>query len=310
MSSLKYPPILQFGDTIGVISPASPQRDEQRLHAGVQYLKNQGFTVKLGDNALSRYGGYLAGTDEERAADIMTMFCDPSIQAVFCARGGYGTPRILSHLDYDLIARHPKIFVGFSDTTALQSALYTYAGLVTFSGAMPSVDMVEFDPWSEKVFWQALMSAEALGELQQPTPIEPLIAGQARGRLMGGNLSMLASLCGTPFAPDWQDCILLCEDVGEEPYRVDRLFTQLCNAGVFDQIAGIAFGQFTDSSQRPTSVPQRSVQEICQEFAVMAQKPAIMNLQYGHTSQKWTLPIGVLAEIDGTKGTMKISKEL
>jgi len=310
MSSLQYPPVLQFGDTIGVISPASPQRDEQRLHAGIQYLLQQGFSVTLGKYALARYGGYLAGTDEERAADIMAMFCDPAIDAIFCARGGYGTPRLLSLLEYDIIAENPKIFVGFSDTTALQCALFTYAGLVTFSGAMPSVDMVEFEPWSEKVFWQALMSPETLGDLQQPTPIQPLVAGQARGRLMGGNLSMLAGLCGTPFAPDWKDCILVCEDVGEEPYRVDRMLAQLKNAGVFDMIAGIAFGQFTDSSQRPTSVPQRTIEEICAEYAHETQKPAIMNLQYGHTSQKWTLPLGVIAEIDGTNGTVKITNEL
>ncbi len=305
-----YPTQLYSGDTIGILSPASPQRDEKRLYAGIQYLENQGFSVQLGEYALARYAGYLAGTDAERASDIMTMFTNPDIKAIVCARGGYGTPRLLSLLDYEVIAANPKIFVGFSDTTALQCALYTYSGLVTFSGAMASVDMPEFDPWSEKVFWQALMSSEPLGNLQQPTPIQPLFEGKACGRLMGGNLSILASLCGTPFAPDWQDCILVCEDVGEEPYRVDRLFTQLALTGVFDQIAGIAFGQFTDSSQRPTSVPQRSVQEVCEEFAVMAQKPAIMNLQYGHTSQKWTLPIGVIAEIDGTNGTIKITKEI
>jgi muramoyltetrapeptide carboxypeptidase len=305
-----YPTQLYSGDTIGILSPASPQRDEKRLYAGIQYLENQGFRVRLGDNALARYAGYLAGTDAERAADIMAMFTHPDIKAIVCARGGYGTPRLLSLLDYEIIAANPKIFVGFSDTTALQCALYTYSGLVTFSGAMASVDMPDFDPWSEKVFWQALMSSEPLGNLEQPTPIQPLVEGLARGRLMGGNLSMLASLCGTAFAPHWQDCILVCEDVGEEPYRVDRLFTQLALAGVFDQIAGIAFGQFTDSAQRPTSVPQRSVQEICEEFAVMAQKPAIMNLQYGHTSKKWTLPIGAIAEIDGTNGTMKVTKEI
>ncbi len=305
-----YPTQLYSGDTIGILSPASPQRDEKRLYSGIQYLENQGFSVQLGEYALARYAGYLAGTDAERASDIMTMFTNPDIKAIVCARGGYGTPRLLSLLDYEVIAANPKIFVGFSDTTALQCALYTYSGLVTFSGAMASVDMPEFDPWSEKVFWQALMSSEPLGNLQQPTPIQPLFEGKARGRLMGGNLSMLASLCGTPFAPQWEDCILVCEDVGEEPYRVDRLFTQLALSGVFDQIAGIAFGQFTDSAQRPTSVPQRSVQEICKEFASIAQKPAIMNLQYGHTSQKWTLPIGAIAEIDGTNGTMKITREI
>lgn len=307
MIELIKPEPLQIGDTIGIISPASPQRDETRLFRGIEYLKGKGFNVKLGENVLKSCGGYLAGTDEERVSDIESMFADPEVKAIFCARGGYGTPRILKKLNYELIAAHPKIFVGFSDTTALQSAILKKTGLLTFSGAMPSVDMADgFHEWSEKVFWQVMLSNESLGELEQEQPIKPVFDGVAQGRLIGGNLSLLASLCGTPYAPDWKGCILLCEDIGEEPYRIDRLLCQLENAGVFNVISGLAFGQFTDSSMRPTSVPQRSVEEIIREYAQIAAVPTIMNVMYGHQRVKWTLPLGGNAQIDGTKGTLTL----
>lgn len=306
MVSIQKPKPLSIGDSIGIISPASPQRDESRLTKGIEYLEQKGFKVHLGNNALARYGGYLAGTDEERRADIEDMFANPEISAIFCARGGYGTPRLLNKLNYDLIAANPKMFVGFSDTTALQCAIYKYSGLITYSGVMPSVDMPDFDAWSEKVFWQSMILDEPIGYLEQESPIQPLCGGTAEGILMGGNLTLLASLCGTPFAPDWENCILICEDIGEEPYRIDRLLCQLENAGVFDLIAGVAFGQFNDSSMRPTSVEQRSVEEIISEYADRAGIPAIKNVMYGHQKIKWTLPIGAKTAIDGTNGTMKI----
>lgn len=307
MIDLIKPNSLRIGDTIGIISPASPQRDETRLFRGVEYLKDKGFNVKLGKNALKNYGGYLAGTDEERVSDIESMFADPEVKAIFCARGGYGTPRILKKLNYELIAAHPKIFVGFSDTTALQIAILKKTGLITYSGAMPSVDMADgFHEWSEKMFWKVMLSDEPLGTLEQEQPTEPVLDGVAQGRLIGGNLSLLAALSGTPYAPEWDGCILLCEDIGEEPYRIDRLLCQLENAGVFDAISGLAFGQFTDSSMRPTSVPQRSVEEIIREYAQIAAVPTIMNVMYGHQRVKWTLPLGGNAKIDGTKGTLTL----
>ena len=306
MTQLIKPKPLQIGDTIGIISPASPQRDETRLFKGIEYLKSKGFNVKLGENALKSYGGYLAGTDEERLSDIESMFADPEIKAIFCARGGYGTPRLLKKLNYGLITNNPKIFVGFSDTTALQCAIHKYTGLITYSGAMPSVDMVDFHEWSEKVFWQVTLSDEPLGELGQEEPIEPVFDGVAEGKLIGGNLSLLASLCGTPYTPDWSGSILICEDIGEEPYRVDRLLCQLDNAGVFDSIAGIVFGQFTESTLRPTSVPQRDVNEVIEEYASRIALPAVKNVMYGHQRVKWTLPLGGMAKIDGTKGTLTL----
>lgn len=307
MSTIQFPKPLSHGDTIGIISPASPQRDESRLFRGIEYLQQKGFKVHLGKNALAKYGGYLAGTDEERIADIEEMFTNPEISAIFCARGGYGTPRLLKKLNYDLIAANPKMFVGFSDTTALQCAIFKRTGLITYSGAMPSVDMADgFDEWSERVFWQAMLSDKPLGSLEQTSSIMPLYEGKAEGRLMGGNLSLLANLCGTPYAPDWEGCILICEDIGEEPYRIDRLLCQLENAGVFDSIVGMAFGQFNDSSLRPTSVEQQSVEEIISEYANKAGVPAIMNVMYGHQKIKWTLPIGAKTVIDGTTGSMTI----
>lgn len=305
---LKAPPLPRRA-TIGIISPASPQRNDDYLHRGAQYLESLGYRVKIGKHALKRYNGYLAGDDEQRKHDIETMFADKSIDAIFCARGGYGSSRLLPMLDYNLIASHPKIFVGFSDITALQAAIFRKTGLITFSGAMPSVDMRdEFDPYAEELFWRILTATEPLGAISQPDDIVPLHSGRVRGRLYCGTLSLFASLCGTPFAPQYTKSILLLEDIGEEPYRIDRMLSQLENSGVFAKTRALALGQFTGIPTTRAATPQPLLSTVLQEYVQRLQLPAVGNVLFGHQPRKLTLPYGAVAVLNGNNGTLSLAE--
>lgn len=298
---------LKKGALIGLISPASPQRDESRLERGIKYLESLGFRVKMGSNALARFGGYLAGTDAERIADIETMFADPQVDAIFCVRGGYGTPRIVQSLNYRVIARNPKIFVGFSDTTVLQSAIFRRTGLITFFGAMPSVDMADvFDAESESWFWKILTEPAENMAITQSLSLTTLHGGIAEGQLWCGNLSLLVGLAGTPFAPPYKGGILLMEDIGEAPYRIDRNLAHLQNTGLWNKLGGLCFGQFTQTESVAQPVPQRTVAEITAEYASRAGLPAIGNVMFGHTAKKLTLPFGIRVRLDADRAEMRL----
>lgn len=288
-----YPKHLPRKAVIGVISPASPQRDPRRLDRGIAYLEKLGHHVVLGANARKSYGGYLAGTDEERASDIHDMFANKQVDAIFCARGGYGTSRLLTLLDYGLIRRNPKIFVGFSDTTALQLAIYKRTGLVTFLGAMPSVDMADaFEPESEEQFWRIISSTRSFGSIKQSVPMAGVRTGTTEGILLGGNLSVFTRLVGTPYMPQLKGSILVLEDVGEETYRIDRMLMHCELAGILSKVAGIAYGQFTQASQRTSNTPHRDIAEVIAERSVSVNGPVLSGLMFGHEAKKLTLPIG------------------
>ena len=299
------PIALKKNGTIGVISPASPQRDSSRLDRGIAYLEQCGYRVELGRSVRNTWGGYLAGTDEERSSDIEEMFADSKIDAIFCARGGYGTSRLLNRLDYDIIQKNPKIFVGFSDTTALQSAIFRKTGLVTFSGAMPSVDMADtFNPLAEEWFWGIL--TETNFYKKNTIQGDRFFDGGAAGKLYCGNLSVMTTLFGTEFTPDWNGGILLVEDIGDDPYRIDRMLSHCENYGLWGKLKGLCFGQFTPSDTRQSSVPQRSMNEVLNEYAERAKLPSIGNILYGHQSEKITLPFGTEVMIDGTNSYLKL----
>jgi muramoyltetrapeptide carboxypeptidase len=304
MSIIKPKP-LPKNAVIGLVSPASPQRDPQRLERGIIYLERCGYRVELGRSAKKSWGGYLAGTDEERCSDIEEMFANPKIDALFCTRGGYGTSRFLSQLDYKLIRKNPKILVGFSDTTALQSAIFRKSGLITFSGAMPSVDMADtFDPFSEEWFWGIISHPEFYQN--NAASGERLYSGATHGRLYCGNLTVMASLFGTPYSPKWNGGILLVEDIGEEPYRIDRMLSQCENIGLWNKLSGLCFGQFTAENIRQSTVPQRPMEEVLAEYARRAELPSIGNLLYGHQSKKITLPFGITAEIPENEPILRL----
>jgi muramoyltetrapeptide carboxypeptidase len=304
------PPRLRKGDLIGIVAPSSPQRDDERLKKGISYFESLGYRVTCGEHLWKRYG-YLAGSDEERAEDLNRMLRDPEVRMIVAGRGGYGVTRILDRLDYRAARRDPKIVAGFSDLTALNCALLAKAGLVSSSGAMPGVDFWkddENDAFAEESFWRAVTSAKPLGTIRQPeeSPIVGLRKGVAEGWLLAGNLTLLAAITGTPYLPKPEGALLLVEEIGEEAYRVDRLLSQLYNAKILSKVSALAFGAFTDTKPTRVSVEPLPIEDVFAEYVRRAAVPAIGGLLYGHIPTKLTLPLGVHARLDGTRGTLKL----
>ena len=306
--TIMKPTKLHKGSTIGLVAPASTPSSEEKIEKGAAYLEQLGYHVKFGKHIRKTFG-YLAGTDEERADDFNTMVRDKDVKAIFAIRGGYGTPRILGMIDYRSLKQNPKIIAGYSDITALQLAIFRKTGLVTFSGPMTGSDMwKEFDPYAEEHFWQLLTSTKKIGLLKNSIdePLETLKIGKARGRLLGGNLSLLACLMGTPFLPNMRGSILFLEDVEEAPYRVDRMLAQLLNAGILPELAGLVFGKFTNCIPSNSSEPHLTIDQVLCEYADTIKRPVAANFQYGHIRRKLTVPIGLQAVIDTEKHRIEV----
>ncbi len=305
MKPLK-PRRLRAGDLIGLVSPASPVADPTRIDRGVRYLESLGYRVEVAPSVLRSYG-YLAGTDEERAGDLHAFFARKDMRAIMCIRGGYGTPRLLRLINYRLIASNPKIFVGYSDLTSLQLAIWKKTGLVQFHGPMAGVDMADtMDVFTENLFWQTVTATARAGAIALPDP-QPtsLTPGKARGRLLGGNLALMVSSMGTRYFPDLRGGLLYLEDIGEEPYRVDRMLFQLLNAGILHGVAGILTGQFSDCTPNDTTKPSFTVDEIFRQIAVLTDRPFLAGLPFGHESRKMTIPLGIAARVDAGRGTIE-----
>jgi muramoyltetrapeptide carboxypeptidase len=301
------PPALKKGDVIGIVSPASSPDDFTRIEQGVKYLESLGYRVKLGKHIFKRYG-YLSSTDDERADDLNEMFADEKVKAIICVRGGYGTPRLLDKVDYNLIKKKPKIFVGYSDITALQLAIFKKTGLVTFSGPMLAVDIYSnFNSFAEEFFWRILTSREKKIEIKNPNGVElnTLKSGKATGTLLGGNLSLIASIMGTKYQPSFNGSVLVIEDIGEEPYRIDRYLSQLKNSGVLYKINACILGQFTDCAPKE---PEKSLtlEQIFNDYLGNLRIPVISNLSYGHIPQKLTLPLGARVRVDAKRQKITI----
>lgn len=291
------PPSLLKGDKIGVLSLASPMLPE-KLNQGVRYLKNCGYSVVFGDHVKDS-DGYLAGTDKDRLDDLHSMFRNPEVKAIFSSRGGYGTSRLLDNLDFDLICKNPKILMGYSDLTAIQLAIWRRTGLITFSGPMVAVEMTGIDPFTEKNMWSILSSYESDNHFPEGSFVSPeiIVPGKANGRLLGGCLSVLVSILGTPYQPDFDGAILILEEVGEEPYRVDRYFSHLKLMGVFEQVNGVILGQFLDC-EAEEGKPSLSITEVINDYLGGLSVPVVCGFQYGHQAKKLTIPIGAQVEID------------
>ena len=291
---------LQFGDTIGLIGPSGAVRKEGAVDRAIQYMKDLGFNVKVGESAHARYG-YLSGSDELRARDVNAMFADPEVDAIICTRGGYGTMRMLDMLDYDTIRANPKIFIGFSDITAMHIAFQERCGLVTFHGPMATSWNDNFpDGFTKPAILNAIMRDEPLGELVNAPDYharETVNSGCAEGMLVGGNLSLIAGTIGTPYEINTKDRIFFIEEVGERTYCVDRMLTQLRLAGKFDDCAGVVFGDFADC---PVEYPEfgLTLEEIIRDVAAPCGKPMFTGLQAGHVSPSLTLPFGVKVRMD------------
>lgn len=298
---LRKPPRLKPGDVIGIVAPASPMKDEF-LQKGCEYLEQRGYRVKLG-RAVDKQRGYLAGTDRQRAEDLNRMFLDPKIKAIFCARGGYGSPRLLPLLDYQAIARHPKIFVGYSDITSIQLAMLRHAGLVTFSGPMVAAEMGQnrMDAFTEENFWRILTEPKPLGLLERPSQLRyhPIHQGRVAGQFIGGCLSLIAPLLGTPHMPEAGGSIFFVEDIGEEPYRLDRYLVHFRESGLLNRLGAFVFGQMTDCVPPGDSTsPSLSLDEVIKDFIKPLGIPALSGLDYGHDNVKYTMPVGVRGAIE------------
>lgn len=305
----RKPRRLRPGATLGVIAPAGPGSPEQAA-AGLAWLEQAGFRIKQGAT-VSQELGYLAGPDALRAADLNAMFADPAVDGIICLRGGYGTMRLLELLDYDLIRQNPKVFVGYSDITALHTSIGQRAGLVTFHGPMVASDLgKEVSPYTWEYFLQAVTAPAPLGLLVNP-PLAPapefIVPGTAAGPLAGGNLSLLAATLGTPYELDTTGKILCLEDVGEAPYRIDRLLTQLSLAGKLQAAAGIVFDVCADC-EAEAKPPSFTVAEVLAERLGNLGKPVLINLHFGHTADKATLPLGVNATLRTEDGGLVITE--
>lgn len=306
------PKRLAPGDTLGLVLPASAEFEADDVALAKEQLEVLGFKVVIGPHAYDRYG-YFAGRDRDRADDINRMFADDAVNGIVCYTGGWGSPRVLPYLDYDLIARKPKVLLGYSDITALLNAIHQRTGLVTFHGPVGSSP---FEPYSLENFKKVLMTPEAAGTLAQPEkkPTElvgrgnrilKLHPGVATGRLVGGNLTLLATLMGTPYEIQTDGAILFTEDVREDLYRIDRMLTQLALGGKFEHIAGFAFGHCSECAFKG---PGFSLEDILRDRFEQGPAPAISGLSFGHIEQKLTLPIGVLATLDANAGTLSINE--
>jgi len=283
---MKRPKKLIPGDRIGVIAPAGPI-GEKDLQPGIRLLESEGFEVQLGRH-LFHSKDYLAGEDEDRLRDLHEMFLDPGVAAVFCARGGYGTPRLLERMDYAMIRKHPKIFVGYSDVTALLLAIYRKSSLVTFHG--PVVRELGTGNWSNWDSLVGLLRGDGM-ELRFPEGTS-LRKGRAAGPLVGGNLSLISHLLGTPFLPSLDGCILFIEELGEPLYRLDRMITHLRLSGQRQRLAGFVAGRFKECG-----VKER-IDRLLEERLEALRIPMATGLPVGHGGGNVTLPIGVLAELD------------
>ena len=310
------PYALRPGDTVGLITPSTYVSDPDQLAAVARTIEYFGLKMKLGKNVRKREG-YLGGTVEERVSDLHEMFRDPDVNAVFAIRGGYGSPQLLDRIDYDLIRRNPKIFLGYSDITAMHLAIHKRTGLVTFHGPMM---LARFTNYTRDWFRKALFNAEPLGRMTTPPeqdplrpahPIRTMRPGRGRGPLAGGNLTLVATLMGTPFEIETRGRVLFLEDVGEEPYRIDRMLTQLRLAGKFDGVAGIVFGECSDCGPReykPSFDSTLALGEILDSFFAKLDAPVFSGLTIGHTGDQLTLPIGVMATVDADKGELVLEE--
>ncbi len=303
------PKPLNVGDTIGLISPAGITGEDEDYDKVIQTIRQMGYKVKEGKHAREKHG-YLAGTDDQRAEDLNTMFAEPSVKAILPFRGGWGCNRILDKIDYQTVRDHPKALIGFSDITSLLLAIYTKTGLVTFHGPVAKSIWTHFTTdHFRKVTGNrgehTLSIKERLSESYNS--FRMVSPGTARGRLLGGNLTVLTAMIGSDYLPDFNNSILFIEDVGEDIYRIDRMLTQLKLSGILDQISGFILGQCTacDESQ-PYGF---SLEEIIDQHIKPLQRPDLSGIPVGHIDHMLTLPIGIQAEINVQKGSISFLEE-
>ncbi|MCW3076358.1 MAG: peptidase LD-carboxypeptidase [Bacteroidetes bacterium] len=298
------PPSLKPGDTVAVTSPAGAIWDDKQVETFGGILKGFGFNVIYGQTLKEKYG-YFAGTDELRAKELNDFFANKKIKGIFCMKGGWGCARILDKIGYNIIQRNPKVFVGFSDITALLLAITAKTGLVTFHGPVGNSGWNDF---TKTVFMNVTMTPKVCSFPVNPASEDKpftINKGKATGELVGGNLTVLSSLMGSNFLPDWKNKILFLEEAKEEPYSVDRMLTQLKLSGVLDSISGFIFGK---CAKCDAEEPLRAFtfHEVLLQHIVPLGIPAFYGAMIGHIENKLTLPLGIKATIDADKGSIEL----
>lgn len=304
---------LKEGDTIGIVSPASAIFESEPYQIAKESFEAMGLKVKFGKFTESRYG-HLAGTDEERAEEFNDMFRDRDVKAVIALRGGAGSARILDKIDYEAIRKNPKIFIGYSDITAIHLAVFKKTGLVTFHGP---VAVSSWNSFAYEYFRKLLFDGEAItytnpknkgDELTQTSNrIRTITEGTAKGELLGGNLSVVTSIMGTPYFPtDWKNKILYIEDIGEHIYAVDRMMSQLELGGVLKQISGFVFGKCNGCDPGGNGYGSLTLEEVIDHYLKPLNIPAFSGAMIGHIDDNITLPNGIEAEIDAGIGSIHL----
>jgi muramoyltetrapeptide carboxypeptidase len=306
------PPRLRTGARIALIAPSGPLLERDDRTRAAELCTAMGYEPRLGANAGQAYG-YLAGRDEERLADLNAALSAPDIDGVWCIRGGNGMNRIIDQVDFAGFARHPKPVIGYSDITVLLLALWMRTGVVTFHGPIARTPMPNFQ---RHHFDRVLGNISAAGLLGRHNPPEDVLVptnrriltltgGTARGPLVGGNLTLLQALIGTPYFPPLDGAILFLEDVGEAVYRVDRMLAHLRLVGALDRLAGVAIGRFTDMSPGGDG-GALGFDEVLHTYLAPLRIPVAVGFPFGHIDDQWTLPIGVQAELNADRGELTL----
>jgi len=299
---------------LSLIAPASAPRDSGAVDEAVAALEKLGFAVKLGRHARRRRG-FIAGKDRERAADLMAMFTDPKVRGIICARGGYGSARLLPLLDYVAIRANPKVFAGFSDITSLHCALLKQSNLLSFHGPMAASQIArpDFPEFSRQSWLRTMLEPAASGSICQGyegDTVKVIRRGSVSGQLIGGNLSVLVTTIGTPYQPVFRCRILFLEDFNEQPYRMDRMLTHLLNAGLLPQVAGVAVGiceRCLDPEAGSAGEYRQTLADMLQERLWPLKVPVVAGLPFGHARFNATLPVGGRAHLDASRGDLIIT---
>ena len=304
------PKALAPGDTIGLITPSS-SITEKKLEKAIANMKMLGLKVKLGKH-INAINGYLAGTDEQRLEDLHNMFADDEIDGIWCIRGGYGVGRILPKINYKLIKKNPKVLIGYSDITALLLAIHQKTGLIGFHGPLASSEFTDYsvkhlkgvlmNPEMSYTIGHAKDSDDSTDKAYHSKVIRP---GKAKGELTGGNLTLLAAAMGTDFQPKFKNKLVFIEDIGEKPYRLDRMFTQLLQSSDLHKAAGIILGVFEDCEAKESD-RSLSLMEMFEDRLAHLDMPIIYGLSFGHIKNHMTLPVGTEAKMDTAKRTIRL----
>ncbi len=294
--NLIIPSSLNWSSTIGLVAPASPIYDDSEFDSMIETLKKLGFTLKLGKHVKDR-NGYLAGSDKDRASDLMAMFKDSEVDGILCVRGGWGCNRMINLLDYEEIRKNPKPLIGFSDITSLHNAILKKSGLVTFHGPVGKSNWNEF---TKNSFEHLLIDGKE-GVFELPTNQEDAFVihpGKTEGKLIGGNLSVLVAMIGSDYLPSFKDSILFLEDVGEDIYRIDRMLTQLKLSGILNEISGFIFGKCTNCDVGSNSL---SLHQVFEDHIKPLNIPAFYGAMISHEDKNVTIPVGLRAKMDAKK---------